>query len=143
MSGILWDAAELAAVFGPASGTVTGATGVSIDSRTVNPRELFVAIRGDALDGHDYVARAFEAGAAAALVAADRAEALKALGPVYAVEDTLRGLEALGVSLGERLMPARAGCNDKGFFEDLDICEINENILSAQGSHWGNPAGIG
>ena len=43
-------------------------TGISIDSRTVQPGDLFVAIRGERFDGHDYVAQAFQQGAAAALV---------------------------------------------------------------------------
>src|SRR5438093_415566 len=43
-------------------------TGVSIDSRTARPGDLFVALRGEALDGHDFVADAFTRGAVAALV---------------------------------------------------------------------------
>src|SRR5208283_4530090 len=43
--------------------------GVSIDSRTLRPGELFVAIHGPAHDGHDYVAAALESGAVAAVVA--------------------------------------------------------------------------
>ena len=43
--------------------------GVSIDSRTVRPGELFVAIHGPSHDGHDYVAAALEGGAVAAVVA--------------------------------------------------------------------------
>jgi len=46
--------------------------GVSIDSRTVRPGELFVAIHGPRHDGHDHVAAAFGAGAIAALVAAEK-----------------------------------------------------------------------
>lgn len=42
--------------------------GVSTDTRTIKPGELFVAIRGDAFDGHDFIDKAFEAGAAAAVV---------------------------------------------------------------------------
>ena len=43
--------------------------GVSIDSRTLRPRELFIAILGPRNDGHDYVAAVLEAGAVAAVVA--------------------------------------------------------------------------
>ncbi len=85
MNEMLWNAAELAALFAAPSAPIEGATGVSIDSRTLKAGELFVAIRGESLDGHDYVARAFEAGAAAALVESARAEELKRFGPVYAV----------------------------------------------------------
>ena len=47
------------------------ANGVSIDTRTLSHGDIFVAIRGDRLDGHDYVPNAFENGAAVAIVAAD------------------------------------------------------------------------
>lgn len=46
-----------------------------------------------------------------------------------------RGLAALGVSLGERLMPAHAN-NAKGFFEDLDVYELDEALLAALGDTW-------
>lgn len=46
--------------------------GVSIDSRTLRPGELFLAIRGPRHDGHDHVADSLERGAAAAIVASDR-----------------------------------------------------------------------
>ncbi|MGH9786641.1 MAG: UDP-N-acetylmuramoyl-tripeptide--D-alanyl-D-alanine ligase, partial [Terriglobia bacterium] len=46
--------------------------GYSIDSRTLRPGELFFAVRGRRLDGHDYVIAALAAGAAAAVAAADR-----------------------------------------------------------------------
>ncbi|HBO8103062.1 TPA: sulfotransferase [Pseudomonas aeruginosa] len=47
-----------------------------------------------------------------------------------------RALQTVGVSLGDRLMPADPGNNDKGFFEDLDIVNFNERLLSAVGHAW-------
>lgn len=47
-----------------------------------------------------------------------------------------RGLQALGVSLGDHLMPAAAGVNDKGFWEDLDIYSLNIDLLHALGRDW-------
>ena len=44
------------------------ASGYSIDSRTIAPGELFFAVRGERLDGHDFLAAAFERGAVAAVV---------------------------------------------------------------------------
>ena len=44
------------------------AQGYSIDSRTVQPGELFFAVKGERLDGHDYVQQARERGAAALMV---------------------------------------------------------------------------
>ena len=47
-----------------------------------------------------------------------------------------RGLQALGVCLGENLMAPQADFNDKGFFEDNGIVQLNEELLSALGSCW-------
>ena len=44
------------------------ASGYSIDSRTLQPGELFFAVRGERLDGHDYVEAALAKGAVAAVV---------------------------------------------------------------------------
>jgi UDP-N-acetylmuramoyl-tripeptide--D-alanyl-D-alanine ligase len=53
---------------------LAGVAGVSIDSRTVQPGELFLAIRGPRHDGHDHVAAALARGAAAGVVARERFE---------------------------------------------------------------------
>jgi UDP-N-acetylmuramoyl-tripeptide--D-alanyl-D-alanine ligase len=66
---------------------------VATDTRTLAPGDLFVAIKGERFDGHDFVGAAFERGAAAALVAADRAGALA--GNLIAVPDSLAALGAL------------------------------------------------
>ncbi|NQY42730.1 MAG: hypothetical protein HRT87_05230 [Legionellales bacterium] len=47
-----------------------------------------------------------------------------------------RGLEVLDIHLGENLMPGVLGENDKGFYEDLDIYELNRNVLKQLGSNW-------
>jgi len=52
-----------------------------------------------------------------------------------------RGLQALGVNLGEQLMPAVVNDNDKGFFEDTDVNNFNVELFSAIGGDWdGYPA---
>ncbi|HET7746275.1 MAG TPA: UDP-N-acetylmuramoyl-tripeptide--D-alanyl-D-alanine ligase [Vicinamibacteria bacterium] len=67
--------------------------GVSIDSRTIEPGQLFVAIRGPRFDGHAFLADARAKGAAAALVHQDvAADGL----PVVRVADTTEALKALG-----------------------------------------------
>jgi UDP-N-acetylmuramoyl-tripeptide--D-alanyl-D-alanine ligase len=72
--------------------------GVSIDSRTVRPGELFVAIHGPRHDGHDHVAGALELGAIAALVAAEKvggyADAIRA--KCIVVDDTFVALKQFG-----------------------------------------------
>ncbi|MBC7193997.1 MAG: glycosyl transferase, partial [Marinobacter sp.] len=47
-----------------------------------------------------------------------------------------RGLQVLGVGLGDRLIPPMEGINDKGFFEDIDLNALNNEILQALGSDW-------
>ena len=47
-----------------------------------------------------------------------------------------RGLEVMGVPLGDRLMLPDAGNNDKGFWEDIDINELNVEMLRALGNDW-------
>jgi len=70
--------------------------GISIDSRTVQLGELFVAIRGETHDGHDFVEAAFQAGAGFALVSRDRAAPLQALDlPLLIVPDSAAGLDTL------------------------------------------------
>ena len=100
----LWSQDELAAAFGAAPSAPLSAAvrGVSIDSRTLEAGDLFIAIKGDAHDGHDHVARAFESGAVAAVVSRERAARLAALGPLFAVDDTLSAMERLGVAARAR-----------------------------------------
>jgi len=74
------------------------ATGYSIDSRTVAPGDLFFAVRGEQLDGHDYVAAALERGAVAALVSRERVATLPdavLAAPLLIAEDPLIAMQAL------------------------------------------------
>ena len=98
MSETLWTEEELASALGaPSAPLRADVGGVSIDTRTLQAGDLFIAIKGDVHDGHDHAARAFEAGAAAVVADATRSGELKAHGPVFAVDDTLRAMERLGV----------------------------------------------
>ena len=84
----LWDAAGIAAATG---GTAHGdfqASGVEIDSREVGEGDLFVALKGAAMDGHRFVAGALKQGAAGVLVSQP------VDGPHVLVEDTQAALEA-------------------------------------------------
>jgi UDP-N-acetylmuramoyl-tripeptide--D-alanyl-D-alanine ligase len=75
--------------------------GVSIDSRTVKTGELFIAIKGDRFDGHDFVPDAFRKGAWGALVERSALErryaAMNGLGNVIPVEDTLVSLQEMAM----------------------------------------------
>ena len=89
----LWTAAVLQAATGGSLLAPFGAMGVSIDSRTLQPGDLFVALRGGT-DGHAFVADALARGAAGAMV--HRTDGLPADAPLLVVDDTLAGLHALG-----------------------------------------------
>ena len=69
-------------------------TGVSTDTRSLQAGSLFVALRGERFDAHDYLAQAAAAGAGAAVVAATRASDPSPL-PRLAVADTLHALGAI------------------------------------------------
>jgi UDP-N-acetylmuramoyl-tripeptide--D-alanyl-D-alanine ligase len=64
----LWTAAEIAAATGGTANADFGVTGVAFDSREVGPGDLFVALGGEATDGHRFLDQAFAQGAAGAIV---------------------------------------------------------------------------
>ena len=92
----LWRIAEFAAARGEFNQELV-AMGYSIDSRTVNAGDLFIALPGERFDGHDYVASALEKGAVAAVVHAGRTIQADSRRLLY-VEDTLRALQSLGAA---------------------------------------------
>jgi UDP-N-acetylmuramoyl-tripeptide--D-alanyl-D-alanine ligase len=75
------------------------AQGYSIDSRTVGRAELFFAVKGERLDGHDYVGAALEKGAAAAVVRKDQVQRYPDKTKLLAVDDTLVALQTLATAV--------------------------------------------
>ena len=102
-----WTIAQVAGAVGAAPGsglnTMARLAGVSIDSRTLRPGELFVAIHGPRHDGHDYVEGALERGAVAAMVA--ESQAGRYTGAVrercITVGDTFEALKQLACAVRE------------------------------------------
>ncbi|WP_199260898.1 UDP-N-acetylmuramoyl-tripeptide--D-alanyl-D-alanine ligase [Paracoccus binzhouensis] len=90
----LWTSQEAAAATGGRATRDFAVGGVSIDTRTIRPGDLFVALQA-ARDGHDFVAQALEKGAAAALVSRIP-EGVAADAPLLVVPEVLAALEALG-----------------------------------------------
>ena len=98
----MMDAATAArAIDGALRGPNAWFSGVSTDSRSLASGDLFVAIKGDKFDGHDFVSQAFDRGAAAAIVAVDRAAELSAAmrnaaaGTMLCVADPIKALGRL------------------------------------------------
>ena len=103
MADPLWTSDEIAAATG---GTLAGASfaasGVSIDTRSVEPGDLFVALAG-VRDGHEFVDQAIAKGAAGVL-ASRSVDA-----PAVVVADTFEALEKLGVAARQRAPQVRRG----------------------------------
>ena len=90
-----WTLDEVRAALGTGPGGAAVLRGVSTDTRAIAPGALFVALRGERFDAHDFLAQAVEQGAAA-LVVSDAARAAGLGVPVHVVADTLVALGALG-----------------------------------------------
>src|SRR3546814_912002 len=88
----LWTSAEIAAATGGKASAPFVVSGVAFDSREVGSGDLFIALSGEATDGHRFVGQAFAAGAAGAIVgrAVDH--------PHVLVGDTTAALSALGAA---------------------------------------------
>ncbi len=140
----LWTASEAAEATGGQVASDWVADGVSIDTRTLQPGDLFVAL-SDLRDGHDFVAQALESGAAAAMVSRvpDGVDPAKCL----LVEDVLPALERLGVAARARTeakVIAITGSVGKTTAKEMlrKALEGQGNIHAAVASynnHWGVP----
>ena len=74
------------------------AQGYSIDSRTVQPAELFFAVKGERLDGHDFVNAALDRGATAAVIGKDHLTRYESKAQLVVVDDTLVALQRLATA---------------------------------------------
>src|SRR5947209_14111176 len=79
--------------------TTAEAQGYSIDSRTIAPGELFFAVKGERLDGHDYVAAALERGAVAAVIQRSELTRYADNTRLLTVDDTLVALQSLATAV--------------------------------------------
>jgi len=125
------DAAAM--VKGTASGGNPVFKGVSTDTRGVRAGELFVALRGERFDGHDFLEQAKKAGAVAAMV--DRKFTAAAPLPVVIVDDTKLALGTLAKGWRARFRPtliAVTGSNGK--------TTVKEMLASILRSHAGDDA---
>jgi len=143
----LWTSDEAqAATLGSASHAFT-ATGMSIDTRTLKPGDLFVALKGDARDGHDFVRTAFEAKASAALVSR---KVDGAGGPLLTVAHVQRGLEDLGRASRARsfakivAVTGSAGKTTTKEMLRLGFAALGNTHASASSynNHWGVPLSL-
>ena len=114
-SSALWTIDELlAATAGEAIGRpAVPLSGVSIDTRTLSAGDIFVAIKGEKLDGHGFVPAALAAGAGLAVVSRGT-DAMRAAGPLLVVrDDPLQGLENMGRAARTRSAARIVGVTDR------------------------------
>ena len=145
----LWTDREAALATGGRGTAAWRATGVSIDSRTIEPGDLFVAIAGDNRDGHDFVAMAFAAGAGAALVSTVPPD-LPAGAPLLIVADTLAALRALGADARARsearIVAVTGSVGKTGTKEALRHMLERQGVTSASrgslNNQWGVPQSL-
>jgi len=144
MSAPLWCREEVAAATGGSAGAPFSATGVAIDSRTLAPGDLFIAIRGPRVDGHDFVRAAFERGAAAAVVA--RLPKDVGARPLVLVSDTQAALDALGRAARARTrakVAAITGSVGKtGTKEALSLALRRQGKVAASEASFNNQWGV-
>ncbi|MBP0484259.1 UDP-N-acetylmuramoyl-tripeptide--D-alanyl-D-alanine ligase [Sagittula sp. M10.9X] len=142
---MLWRASEAAAATGGAVASDWVASGVSIDTRSLEPGDLFVALTA-ARDGHDFVVQALAQGAAAALVS-HIPQGVHNPEKLLIVDDVQRGLEALGQAGRTRFRGRVVAVT--GSVGKTSTKEMLRTVLGAQGTvhaaeksynnHWGVP----
>ena len=141
----LWTSQEAVAATGGRATRDFAVTGVSIDTRTIGPGDLFVALAA-ARDGHDFVAQALAAGASAALVSRIP-EGVAPDAPLLVVPEVLSALEALGRAGRARMGGKVIGIT--GSVGKTSTKEMARIALAGQGrihaaeasynNHWGVP----
>ena len=125
----LWRAAE----FMPATGDFNPeavAAGYSIDSRSIQPGELFFAVKGERLNGHEYVEAALAAGAVGAVIRHDQAARFADKSRLLLVDDTLTALQRLGAAV--RRLWAKPLIGVTGSAGKTTTKEITAHVLSTR-----------
>jgi len=146
----LWTIDDLvAATAGRPVGTMpAGITGISIDSRSIQPGEAFFAIKGERLDGHDYASIAVANGAALMVVNEAKLPALGRLTvPMIVVDDVLQALGRLAVAARARSRAKTVAVT--GSVGKTTTKEMLRQVLAPSGevhaavasfnNHWGVP----
>lgn len=147
-SNTIWTAKEAASATGGKASGDWSAVGVSIDTRTIQENELFVALQGEFGDGHDYVEQAIENGACAAVVS----KAVEGVSEdkLLIVEDTLKAMNALGnaarARTGAKIIGVTGSVGKTGTKELLNIafeCQGQTHAsIKSYNNHWGVPLSL-
>jgi len=141
----LWTAPEAAAATGGQATRHWQAGGVSIDTRTLQPGDMFIALQATR-DGHDFVARALAAGAAAAVVTHRPADVAPDA-PLLIVADVQRALEDLGraarARTGARIVAVTGSVGKTSTKDMLRFALQGQGrthaSVASYNNHWGVP----
>ncbi len=145
-----WTIAEVETVLGPPVGGVSPERSeyarVRTDSRAIEPGDLFVALRGERFDGHDFLSEAVAAGAGGVVVARRPAAPLPVSVPLYLVDDTLLALGRLA-NHRRRSLAARVvgitGSVGKTTTKDLTQGALTESLRThATAGNFNNRVGL-
>lgn len=123
------------------------AQGYSIDSRTIGANDLFFAVKGDRLDGHDFVSEALGKGAAAAVVRKDQLHRYPDAARLLAVDDTLVALQTLATAVrklwGKPLIGVTGSAGKTTTKEAIaHVLSLRLRVLKSEGNfnnHFGLP----
>src|SRR5579872_7633464 len=119
----------------------------SIDSRSVRPGELFFAVKGERLDGHDFVAAALERGAVGAVIRHDQAQRFADRANLLCVDDTLVALQTLATAVrkvwGKPLVGVTGSAGKTTTKEAIaHVLSFGRRVLKSEGNfnnHFGLP----
>ena len=144
----LWRPDEIvAATSARPVGAIGEARGVSIDTRTLQAGDLFFAIKGEVHDGHAFVRDALGKGAAAAVVAEERAAEFEGAGPLLVADDVLEAMRRLGIAARARskagIVAVTGSVGKTGTKEALRLAferlGPTHASVASYNNHWGVP----
>ncbi len=150
MTAALWTGSEMVEATGgrPVGALPSAISGISIDTRTLQPGEAFFAIKGESFDGHAFLRQAIAAGAGLLVVAEKKLPALGSVTvPLLVVDDVLKALERLAVAARARAkarIVAVTGSVGKTTTKDAlrHVLERQGEVHASVASfnnHWGVP----
>ncbi len=136
MTKALWNQDDIKRALG-ADCAAFSATGVSIDSRSIAPGDLFIAIKGPNFDGNDYAADALRKGACAAIISRDIGGAQK---PLIRVDDAKAALWTLGKYARQRFNGKTIAVT--GSVGKTSVKDALHFLLSRQGKCFSTPGNL-
>ncbi len=148
MNSPLWTPDEITAATGArVGGGVAPATGASIDTRTLEPGDLYFAIRGDVHDGHSFAPAALDKGAAAAVVSEEWAAGQADHSRLIVVPDVLEAMRQLGTAArrrtSARIVAITGSVGKTGTKEAMRLALSRQGpthaSVASYNNHWGVP----